>query len=68
MKDVVKKPDPVRVACEVCLKEIPESQARHAEAGDYVMQFCGLECYRLWRERGENEYWRSFTGEGVRLH
>ena len=55
MKDVVKKPDPVRVACEVCLKEIPESQARHAEAGDYVMQFCGLECYRLWRERGEDE-------------
>jgi hypothetical protein len=48
MKDVVKKADPVRIACEVCLKEIPESQARHAEAGDYVMQFCGLECYRLW--------------------
>lgn len=55
MMDVVKTPDPVRVTCEVCLKEIPESETRHAEAGDYVMHFCGLECYRIWRERGVDE-------------
>jgi hypothetical protein len=53
MRDPVKKSDPVRVACEVCLNEIPRSEARHSEAGDYVLHFCGLECYRIWRERGE---------------
>ena len=50
MRDRVKLPDPVRVACEVCLNEIPASEAQHAEAGDYVMHFCGLGCYQVWRE------------------
>lgn len=38
------------VTCENCLKEIPKSEARSAEACDYVLYFCGLECYDLWEE------------------
>ncbi len=38
-----------RVACEVCLKEIPKSEAMVAEATDYVLHFCGLECYAKWK-------------------
>ena len=36
------------VKCEVCLKEIPKSEAQNAEARDYVAYFCGLECYEEW--------------------
>ncbi len=36
------------VKCEVCLKEIPKSDAQSAEALDYVAYFCGLECYEEW--------------------
>lgn len=41
------QPDPLH--CEVCLKEIPASEAKSAEAEDYVLYFCGLECYGRWR-------------------
>ena len=27
----------VRVACEVCLKEVPRTEAQHDEGGDYVV-------------------------------
>ena len=40
-----------RVPCEVCLKEIPVSEAKVAEAEDYVHHFCGLECYEQWKKR-----------------
>jgi hypothetical protein len=39
------------VACEVCLKEIPMSEASNCEASDYVIHFCGLECYERWRKQ-----------------
>jgi len=39
-----------RVDCEVCLKEIPASEATSSEASDYVIYFCGLECYEKWRK------------------
>jgi hypothetical protein len=39
------------LACEVCLTEIPESVNVSAEADDYVVHYCGLECYRLWLEQ-----------------
>ncbi len=44
--------EPERVACEVCLKEIPISEAKSAEAVDYVQYFCGLECYDKWNKQG----------------
>jgi hypothetical protein len=42
-----------RVSCEVCLKEVPISEAMIPEAADYVMHFCGLECYEKWKSQGE---------------
>ena len=37
------------VSCEVCLKEIPVSEAKSEEASGYVAHFCGLECYAIWK-------------------
>lgn len=42
-----------RVPCEICLKEIPASEAKTAEAVDYVAYFCGLDCYTKWKEQKE---------------
>jgi len=42
------------VPCEVCLAEIPRSEAKVDEASDYVAYFCGLECYDKWR-KGNNK-------------
>ncbi len=42
------------VSCEVCLKQVPVSEATVAEAADYFVHFCGLECYAKWKQqRGE---------------
>jgi len=43
------------IECEVCLKEIPKSGAFSEETSDYVMYFCGLECYDKWREQDKEE-------------
>ncbi len=43
------------VACEVCLKEIPVSEARSEEASDYVLYFCGIDCYQQWKQQTEDE-------------
>lgn len=37
------------VTCEVCLKEVPRSEAKSEEAGDYFLYFCGLDCYEKWK-------------------
>ena len=39
------------VACEICLKEVPISEATVPEAMDYVAHFCGLECYEKWKNQ-----------------
>lgn len=43
-----------RVACEVCLREVPLSEAMVTEATDYFTYFCGLDCYEQWKHRGES--------------
>jgi hypothetical protein len=45
--------DPDIVPCNVCLKEIPVSEALNEEAVDYVLHFCGLECYAKWEKQGK---------------
>ena len=35
--------------CQVCLAEIPASEAASSEATDYVAAVCGLECYVQWQ-------------------
>ncbi len=44
--------DPERAFCEVCLKQVPRSEAAMAEARDYVAYFCGLDCYDKWQHAG----------------
>ena len=44
------------ISCEVCLKEIPRSEALNSEVEEYVAYFCGLECFEAWnREQAEAE-------------
>ena len=44
------------VECSQCLKEIPASEAKSAEGTDYVVHFCGLECYDRWiKEKQDKE-------------
>lgn len=43
-----------KVACEVCMKEIPRSEAKVEEAADYVAHFCGLACYEKWQEQSKD--------------
>lgn len=42
---------PAHVRCEVCMKEIPASEAIVPEASDYVAHFCGAQCYDQWRKQ-----------------
>ena len=41
------------IACEICHNEMPHSETHNAEVDDYVMNFCGLECYDKWKEKEE---------------
>jgi hypothetical protein len=52
----MKPADSELVACEVCLREIPMSEAGNCEASDYVMYYCGLECYDQWRKQDVDNY------------
>jgi ribosome-binding protein aMBF1 (putative translation factor) len=43
------KPElPEQIACEICMKEVPKTEALNAEGAEYVLYFCGLDCYRKW--------------------
>ncbi len=44
-----------KVKCEVCMKEIPKSEAKSPETVDYVMYFCGLECYAKWQAQAQTK-------------
>ena len=46
-------PQEQKVACEVCMKEIPASSAKSEEVQDYVLHFCGIDCFDKWKDRGE---------------
>jgi hypothetical protein len=47
--------DDAVVECAVCMKEIPRSAAKSAEAVDYVTYFCGLNCYQEWQKQQREE-------------
>lgn len=42
---------PETISCDVCLTEVPASEAQIAEAVDYIVHFCGLECYAQWKKK-----------------
>jgi len=41
------------VKCEVCLKEIPRFEVKSPEAQDYLIYFCGLDCYDRWNQSSD---------------
>ena len=41
--------EPEHISCDICMKEIPKDEARSSEGADYVIHFCGLECYEKWK-------------------
>jgi hypothetical protein len=45
----VSSAQPVHVACAVCMKEVPLSEAIVPEAKDYVAHFCSPDCYQKWQ-------------------
>lgn len=46
---------PPKVNCSTCGKEVPRAEAKSAEAQDYMMYFCGMDCFRHWqKESGSN--------------
>jgi hypothetical protein len=45
---------PNHVLCSTCEREVPVSEAAVAEAVDYIVYFCGLECYDRWRHQGDS--------------
>lgn len=55
MNEPVSQPQGGMVECKVCLKEIPASEAMNSEASDYVMYFCGLECFGKWKRQSDNQ-------------
>ena len=42
---------PEKVTCEVCFKEIPISEATSVKATDYIVYYCGLDCYDRWKNQ-----------------
>jgi len=39
------------VACEVCSREIPKTEATMPETEEDAVYFCGLGCYTRWKEQ-----------------
>ena len=59
------------IECEVCLKEIPISEAISGEASDYMAHYCGLECYAIWKaQHFMNGYYPPIIGQPalIQLH
>ena len=55
MNDTSQKQKDDLIACEICMKEIPISEAKSEEASGYVAHFCGLECYAIWKAQQQKD-------------
>jgi hypothetical protein len=55
MSEKMTPKEPEHVSCDICMKEIPIDEANSFEAQDYVVHFCGLECYEKWRSKKQPE-------------
>ena len=42
-----------QISCEVCKQEVPLTDATIPETADYIVHFCGLECYEEWRSQND---------------
>lgn len=61
MREVEIPSDPEMVECAICSAEIPVSEAMNEEATDYVLHFCGLDCYAKWKEQEKSQ------GDGAQI-
>lgn len=43
--------DANRMSCSVCGREVPPSEAQSVEGEDYMLHFCGLDCFNQWQKR-----------------
>lgn len=41
------------IECEICLREVPITEATNPEASDYVVHYYGLDCYERWTAQNE---------------
>ena len=41
---------PAQAQCAVCGADIVPGQAKSVETQDYMLYFCGLDCYQKWRK------------------
>lgn len=48
MVDLLKKGGIELVTCAVCEKQVPVAEALSSEDPDYLLYFCGQECYDDW--------------------
>ena len=48
MVETTKSSEVELLPCAVCQKEIPKSEALSSEDQDYVLYFCGPDCYENW--------------------
>jgi hypothetical protein len=55
MNEYEKHDEPEMVACKICMKEIPVTEAKSSEAQEYAMYFCGLDCYEQWQSGQKEE-------------
>jgi hypothetical protein len=40
---------PEKVSCALCRRQVPAEEALQQEGEDYLLWFCGLECYNSWK-------------------
>jgi hypothetical protein len=55
MSDKIIPKEPEHISCSICMKEIPIDEASSFEAVDYVIHFCGLECFDKWKEKKQSQ-------------
>ena len=39
--------------CDICTREIPADSMHSSEIDDYVVHYCGIECYEKWKLQQE---------------
>ena len=54
--DIKEATEAEKLACEVCLNNIPATEAKSEEATDYVAYFCGLNCYDKRKHQKPSDY------------
>jgi hypothetical protein len=45
----------IKIVCRICEREVPVSEAVVPEATDYMVHFCGLDCYARWTSSRQDE-------------